>query len=356
MKEQQRSILVGLFVLAALAALGWMIFKFRDLPVFMTRYDTNKIHIYFTDAPEVQKDTTVSFCGYSVGQVIDVAPPQPLSDVEDPQRIYYQIVVTAAVPTDQPIPQNVVPMVYQRGLGGCFIELTLAGPASATLLSDGAKIRGYVSEASEFISEKTQRQLDELIVSLTRLSDTMKTQLESLPPQQVDRADSNDVQANITTVVMRMDEALRNLNIYLDDPHNQRHFKQGLADFAMLSSEMLQVVRDANDMVAKSERFIEQITVTAANMNELTDRANASVQQVTAAIQSAADDLAVTFKHLNEIARQIADGQGAAGRVLKDPRLYEALVDTTENLNQAADELRELIQQWSEEGVRLKHW
>ena len=56
----------------------------------------------------------------------------------------------------------------------------------------------------------------------------------------------------------------------------------------------------------------------------------------------------------NVITAKINDGQGTAGKLVNDPKLYEGLVDTTTQLNATVKDLQRLIQQWEQEGVALK--
>ena len=50
---------VGLFVIVAVIAFFWMIFKFGDLPVLVSELKSYEINIQFPTAPGVQRDTPV---------------------------------------------------------------------------------------------------------------------------------------------------------------------------------------------------------------------------------------------------------------------------------------------------------
>ena len=45
MKDERRNIMVGAFVLVGLMAIGWLIFKFGDLPALVSRYDADEVTI-----------------------------------------------------------------------------------------------------------------------------------------------------------------------------------------------------------------------------------------------------------------------------------------------------------------------
>ena len=354
MNENRRNIIVAVFVILGLIILGWLVFKFGDLPTFVSRYDAREIEIYFAEAPGIQDNTPVLFRGYRVGKVIQVNPPALLKDLDNPEKKYYQVAVTVACSKDYHIPANIIPKIYRRGLGGNFVELALDGPAAAEMIKNADKFKGVVSEASEFVSESTQHKLDSLITSLTDLSSQIKGQLTPLPPHVVDQSDPNKVHANVTTAVMRLDESLKYLNVIFGDVEVQRNVKKGLADFAVLSNDIRDTVARIKEVAIAAGNLIEKSSETTVSIGKFTEQAHTSLLQVSEKIQNTADALAQTMSSLDGIITSVADGKGTIGRAFHDPRLYEALTDATENLNLTLKELNELLDQWKKKGVKTK--
>ena len=56
---------------------------------------------------------------------------------------------------------------------------------------------------------------------------------------------------------------------------------------------------------------------------------------------------------MQSILGKVDKGQGTAGQLVNDPRLYQSLVDTSRELNATVADLKRLIEQWEEEGVDL---
>ena len=356
MTDSRREMLVGLFVLAGLVGLGWLVFKFGDLPRWLSTYDTYEISIYFPEAPGIGENSDVNFRGYRVGRVARIHPPTLQADLDNPAQRYYQVIVDVALDMEYAVPATVSPRVCKRGLGGSFIELLLADDRqiTTTMLADSDKLKGSVSEASEFISEGTQRRLDNLIGSLTRLSEDLQGQLQPLPPEIVDGAPDKSVRPNLTTAVMRMDNALKNLNKIVGDPANQENFKQGLANIAVLSTQMHDAVAKTQILTREATKFINLTSQTVTNVSELAGQAGATLEQVGAKVQTAADELARALRHLDELLVKITTGQGTAGRMVADPRLYEGLRDVAENLKLAVRDLREMLAYYREHGLASK--
>jgi hypothetical protein len=57
---------------------------------------------------------------------------------------------------------------------------------------------------------------------------------------------------------------------------------------------------------------------------------------------------------VQDITEKLNKGQGTAGQLLNDPRLYQALVDSAKQLSLTVGELRLLVEQWQQEGVGFK--
>jgi len=83
--QRRRNIIVGIFVIVAVCAFFWLIFKFGDLPVFVSEWKSFKVRVQFPTAPGVQENTSVRFCGYEIGRVTKVEPPKVLKDLNTGQ-------------------------------------------------------------------------------------------------------------------------------------------------------------------------------------------------------------------------------------------------------------------------------
>ncbi|MBN1765398.1 MAG: MCE family protein [Sedimentisphaerales bacterium] len=353
MDENRRNLIVGFFVIVGLAFLGWLVFKMGNLPALLSRYDARIITIYFPEAPGIQENTVVLFRGYRVGKVVQINPPALLSDPEFPDQEYYQVVMSVAIDKNFPIPLNVQPQIYRRGLGGSSIDLDLRDPPSTKLIVGGEVLKGIVSETSEFISEKTQTQLDQLINSFNDLSAQIKSQLVILPPEEVDLSDSDQVRANVTTAVMRLDQSLKYLNVYLGDEQNQQNFKKGLEDFANVAEEVHEAVVKIKEVADEARTLIAKISQTTETIGQTVNKAGGTFADMGVTLQQTADQLNLTLNHLDEIIIRVSKGEGSMGRIFNDPRLYEAITDAMDNLNLAIDELHTVLEGYQQEGLKL---
>jgi ABC-type transporter Mla subunit MlaD len=171
--QKKRNLIVGAFVVAAVCALFWMVFKFGDLPVVVSEWKSFRIKIQFPMAPGVQQNTPVRFCGYQVGRVTEVRPPVILKDLKT-GRYYHQTMVIAHIDRRyNDIPADVDVKLMTRGLGSSYIELRIASvdvlEPPKEVLVDGSALQGSTGMTSEFFPEESQKKLDELVTGLNGL-------------------------------------------------------------------------------------------------------------------------------------------------------------------------------------------
>ena len=355
MNEKRRNLLVALFVSLGLVFLGWLVIKFGDLPTIIHKVDSYEITIQFPKAFGIQENSEIMFCGYPIGNVTSIEPPILLPDLNDPDRKYYQVLVKVAVDTEHAIPENVIPKIYKRGLGSAYIQFVLEDEPSPNLLNDETPpLQGALAGGSEFISENTEKRLDELADRMNQLSRQLQSQLEPLPPGVVDSSDPNIVSPNITTAVIRLDTALKYLNVIIGDPANQQNIKNGLRDFAALSGKGLQTMEDVQKFTKDAQTLVKQASDALANVEKKAEKTGEDFSQAAVRIQNAADGVALVMKNLNQILSQIAAGKGTAGRMINDPRAFESLVDALQNLNLLIQEFRQQLTLWKEHGILHK--
>lgn len=111
MSDRGKRIRLGLFVLAALTALGGLIVAFGGRPTFLTRRD--KYVVQFDNAPNVAPGTPVRRAGVRIGQVAGVELVEPESP-EDAAKVR----VTVLVDRKYKIRRNDLPTIAQNLLTG----------------------------------------------------------------------------------------------------------------------------------------------------------------------------------------------------------------------------------------------
>ncbi len=286
--QRRRNVIVGLFVVVALGALFWMVFKFGDLPVFVSEWKSFKVMVQFPMAPGVQENTPVQFCGYQIGRVTDVEPPKILKDLST-GRFYHQTMVVLSIDKEYDnIPASVEVKLMARGLGSSYIELR-ARPfdvkePDGEFLVAGSLLQGSTGMTSEFFPEESQKKLDEL-------ADSLKTLIDN----------ANDV---------------------LGDEANKENLKTTLANLSDTSKRAAEALKE--------------------------------FQEFSAAALSTSEELSKTAAELRVILEKINNGQGSAAKFINDGRLYENLLENTEQLQALLEDLRSFMIESRKKGLPIK--
>jgi len=238
--QRRRNIIVGIFVIVAVCAFFWLIFKFGDLPVFVSEWKSFEVRVQFPTAPGVQENTSVRFCGYEIGRVTKVEPPKVLKDLNT-GRFYHQTVVVLNIERKyDDIPANVDVKLMTRGLGSSYIELKLKHfdvmePTGESLVA-GSLLQGSTGMTSEFFPEESQEKLAKLVDGLSTL--------------------------------------INNANDILGDPNNKENFKMILANLSEATNHAEQTVKEFQEFVAAGTTTSEELTKAVTELRIILDKVN----------------------------------------------------------------------------------
>ncbi len=323
--QRRRDVVVGIFVILGLGALGWMILRFGDLPTAITRMKSFNVYVQFPTAPGVMKDTPVRFCGYQVGRVTTVQAPQVRRDLNTGQQYHQTLCILSIGKRYTDIPCNVVVKLMSRGLGSSYLELKVdpgklpAPPRdpndpSTCFLKDGMPLQGSTGMTSEFFPEESQEKLTKLV---------------------------DDIRSFIG-----------NANRVIGDPHNQQNFQATLANLSKTSEAFPAVVEGALAAMKNGQQTLEEFRKLAATGGATLKSTDAKVERLVASMVVASDEIGKSVAQLRLAVAKVNEGQGSAGRLLNDGRLYENLLESTTQLNILLKDLKELIDKISEKGLR----
>jgi phospholipid/cholesterol/gamma-HCH transport system substrate-binding protein len=302
--QRRRSMVVGLFVIVAVIAFFWLIFKFGDLPILVSEIKSYEIKIQFKSAPGVQKDTPVRFCGYQIGTVVDVKPPNVLQDLNTKQWYHQTMVIVNIDNQFKNIPDDVEVKLMTRGLGSSYIEMkekTVEERGGKSLV-EGSLLQGATGVTSEFFPEETQRKLDELITSITAL--------------------------------------VKNSNDVIGSAENKESIKITLANLAESSKQANEAIRQIKEAAEAGKVMIQN--------------ADGRTAQLTTSIVTTSDKLGEAMTNLNSVLDKINNGQGTAGKLVNDGRLYEQLLEDSKQIDLVLLDLKSFVAESKEKGIPLK--
>jgi phospholipid/cholesterol/gamma-HCH transport system substrate-binding protein len=295
---------VGVFVIVAVIAFFWLIFKFGDLPILVSEIKSYQVRIQFPSAPGAQRDTPVRFCGYQIGRVIQIRPPEVLKDLSTGQYYHQTVVIIGVDNQFNNIPAGVEAKLMTRGLGSSYIELRVPQKdiREGRYLVEGSLLQGSTGMTSEFFPEESQKKLDDLITGITAFVNS-----------------SNDV---------------------VGDAENKANLKTTLANLAEASRQATEVMSELRELSVAGRTALQN---TDARMDRLTN-----------SLVGAGDKLSEVLTRLEKIVERIDNGDGTAGKLINDGRLYEQLLEDSRQLEQVLKGLKFFVAESKEKGVPIK--
>jgi phospholipid/cholesterol/gamma-HCH transport system substrate-binding protein len=287
-KQKNRNIIVGSFVLVATIAFVWMLWKFREFPLVVSKYKSFEVRVFYQEIPGVQKDTPVQYCGYQVGRVMEITRPEIHQGV-------HRVGVTIAIDNYyDKIPNDSEFVIMKRGLGSSYIVIRDVSESEATgYLSEGMILDGSVTTASDFFPPEVQAALPNLVETVSNLAE--------------------------------------NVNDVIGDSDNQANIKKTLSN--------------AEAAVAQLEKSLQSI-------QEFTDKGTQTVQELGNKIALASEELEKTLSKTRQLLVKIESGDGTAGKLINDGRLYENLLESSQELKILLVQLKEWAQD-SEKGLKV---
>jgi len=332
MTSRFRNVVTGFVVLIAGIAFVWMLLQLtgRATAAFAKRGIPISIRADRCDG--VNDGTIVTFHGIEVGTVKSIG--------RDSDNVHVSI--NAEVRTSPPLPANLEGIMRLQSFlsSSPIVSLELKGPPEGQL-APGAHLEGrFVGaqilppELTDFITDFRRQKLiehtDETIVALRAQVENAGEVLKSVQSIIGDpklQSDLKEAIANVRKATARADVIGSNLEKFTSDLDNVKK------DFHDVAQNANQTVTSVRSVVEKTGNHVDDVT---AHLIEDMDKLGKSLDQ------------------FQQLAAKINNGDGTAGRLLNDPRLYDQLSDTAKELNAVAASIHRLVDQWEQEGLHLK--
>ncbi|MFH1746424.1 MAG: MlaD family protein [Planctomycetota bacterium] len=353
MRETRRNLLVGLFVLVGLGALGSLIVLFGQGPTSWLGTQGYQLNIQFQAARGVRPGNQVMIGGIEVGRVANVT-------FIDPQRFDHGVNVAVIIESDIEIPVGSKALTTEPGIGQGRppIEI-IAGPPGQGMLAAGAVIQGDMRGAIDSIVpqrivatlEKTASHISEAAAALTPVLEDLHEIMIKRNPAEVDRP--GGAQGNMSTAMARFDGTLKHVNEVIGDPATKSQIKEAVANIHAASEDAKLFAADLREASQKAHEVVNEA-------KELVENTQGTLERVEGEFMAASREARDMFERgskfldtANEVVTAIKRGDGTIGRMLQDGKLYESLVLTVERLAKAMEEFQLLIKDWRAGKVRI---
>lgn len=232
----------------------------------------------------------VHLYGIRVGYISDVG----FSAVDDPD---FRIKMTARVDSDVVLPPDTICLISRPMLGNAWVELV---PNQ----SDFYKRTGRPQEGVLYGQVRAGGPFAEIRSILQNVLVATEDLIEMIGP--IDAADVPVDEAGLRGAVIRLNRTLE--------------------EYHLLAGEVRQTNEDLR-----------------GHLNNLAPK-----------LVHSADEIALLLSGLQRLVARVERGEGTAGRLMTDERLYIELVDTVEQITALMEEMKLLVRQWREEGVGVR--
>jgi phospholipid/cholesterol/gamma-HCH transport system substrate-binding protein len=306
-------------VIGALVTLGWMILKFGDRPAKMFATPSMPITFATDRADGLSEGSNVLYRGVIVGRV------KTVRRTEDGR----EVLIESEVDRTPPLPANVEGVIRQLGQLGptSAISLVLTNPQPTGQIAPGMRIHARYEGLSLFPPE-----VSELAVELKA---TVRQFRES------------NVIAHIDEQVQNLGRVMESANSLISDPKLREDIRTALAN-----------IRNASESVSrigtKLDKLSDEVSGAVGDVRTTVNKAGNTVDSLGKQVSDRLAQVSVTLDHFNSIAAKLDNGQGTAGQLINDPKLYQGLVEASLQLNATIVDLKRLVEQWEQEGLHFK--
>jgi phospholipid/cholesterol/gamma-HCH transport system substrate-binding protein len=223
------------------------------------------------------------------------------------------------------IPSNVQVKLLTRGLGSSYIELKVdpekipAPPLDpnrpeTSFLQDKMLVQGSTGMTSEFFPEESQKKLVDLVDGIGLF--------------------------------------IKNANDIIGDPGNKQNVKATLANLTQASQQITQTAKQAGEIIDDARKALDEYRKLAAAGQSTLNSIDAKAERLVGSLVSTTEELGKASSQLRQAMEKVNAGQGTAGKLVNDARLYESLLESMDQLQVLLKDIKSLIDKVNEKGLR----
>ena len=325
MSAYQRNTIVGAVVLVGLGILGWMILQFANRAASFFLTTGMPITLTAGRADGVAEGSQVTYRGVNVGRVTGVRRVAGAPEGAD-------IVIDALIEADPPLPANLEGRIKQTSLLGASATITLEpgpdelDPASRPATADGPRLPPLLVEGANLRAE--------YVPDITSLGDNIRGLTNSLQDLIGDPRVKEDVHVSLANI-RETTESAKHLGARLEK----------------LSDRLDEIADNSNGTISEAHETVKDVRATVKDARATVNDGRRELRKFSANLNQRMEQVALSLQHVQSVARKVDEGEGTAGQLVNNPKLYESLADTVAEMNLMVRDMRRLIQQWEQEGI-----
>ncbi|HOF17777.1 MAG TPA: hypothetical protein PK082_02615, partial [Phycisphaerae bacterium] len=160
--------------------------------------------------------------------------------------------------------------------------------------------------------------------------------------------------AGLGGTLAKIDRTLDAIHAVLGDAENQANLKASLANLSKAAAS-------AHEAMGALKTFADdarQVTTRAASAaDDISETALAARQRIDELAKKLIDNtekISLLLTTFHQAAAKLESGDGSAGKLLNDPKLYNNLVEASQQMTGLMKDFRALVDEWKKSGVQIK--
>jgi len=354
--ERPRNIIVGLTILIALVVCMYGIFLLGKVSFSVRQY---VVILETENSNGVSSGARVEMLGVQVGTVRSTYLTR---DAAGNQLVNSQLLIDPNIE----IPENATALLSKPvTVGTPSVQISVPpippGQTVKMLPKDGTGTIHGVAGDNGLIPKEVIDNVQRLATELTIVAKDLHGLLVYTPPEAVNPNDPNGPKVNASTVIIRLDRTVANLQEFLTDPKLQGTVRSAMQNIADASGQLKATLEKLDTTMASATGAFNSLSGAAGNIGTAATNISGAATQATVTLQATQQQIASvtqrlveTLGQLDKSLKQITEGNGTTGMLVKDGRLYDGLLDLSRSLKKTADDLDFLVNKWKDEGLNFK--
>ena len=370
--ERLKNRIVGLTAIVGLLLLAVLIVVFTGLPeIFQTGAI---VEISLKETHSLTAGDPIYLRGKRVGIIRSVE----FTD-GDPRK---GVTVITRINSDVALPTNIQAQIFKRGFTGKgYLSLTPKGalkvdPTTGKTIDyfapdETIRLVGTHNAGSALALPK---ELTTAFADFGLLAKNLNALLTPPAP--------GGPEVGLHGVLAKMNRTLDDIHKFSGNEANQKNLADSLAQLAALLKNVNHLVGEKpasptagqdptstptpvtlRATIARMDKTLDAIHALAADPELKTsikktftnvEKVSASANELMRKLITDAESIDTVAVALHKTLAKINSGQGTAGKLLHDPKLYNSLVETTGQLDNLLRDLRKLAAKWDKEGVGIE--
>jgi phospholipid/cholesterol/gamma-HCH transport system substrate-binding protein len=159
-------------------------------------------------------------------------------------------------------------------------------------------------------------------------------------------------QKKLSSLVEGIGAFIDNANDIIGDPNNKRNVQETLAHMSEATASVTVAMKRATEVMDSAEKTLDEFRTLATTGTTTLQNVDGKAEQLVASLVNTSGEISKATSQLRLAMEKINQGQGTAGRLVTDARLYEKLLESTEQLNVLLKDFKDLVDTVSEKGLR----